>query len=218
MTKLKSACQCRCSGEQGSALLVALLSASIVTGLGLALAGLGRVETVIAVNHRMASQLVLAADGGVEAALAELPAVSDWSDVLGGVVSSRLAGHRVPPVAPGEAPLTLGQLTAAMQLAYGRMGSWGANTPQWRMFGHGWLAEIVPAAAADSDEFLATFVADDVGESDGNPQVDTNGRIQVAARASNRRGAQRTLIVLAEKSVGPSGTPGVRVLTWKEMQ
>ena len=215
MTKLKSAGR---STEEGSALLIALLAISLLAGLGLALAGLGSVETVIADNHRAAGQLALAADAGVEAVLAELQTVSHWTDILGGIVTSGLAGHAVPPVGPGEPPVTLSQLTGAIQAEYGRLGSWGVNTPQWRMFGHGWLTELVPAASPDGDEFLATFVADDAGESDGDPVADTNNRIQIAARASNRRGAHRTVLVTVEQISSASGTPGVRVLSWKELQ
>src|SRR6185503_2559240 len=215
MTKLKSGGRER---EEGSALLMALLAAALLAGLGLALAGLGSVETVIASNHRAAGQLVLAADAGVEAVLGELPPVSDWTDVLSGLVTSQLAVHAVPPGGPGEPPLTLTQLTMAIQTEFGRLGSWGSNTPQWRMFGHGWLRELVPAAAPDGDEFIATFVADDVGESDANPMADSNNRIQIAARASDSRGAHRTLLVTVEKTLGTSGIPGVRVLSWKELQ
>lgn len=214
MTKLKSPIR---SGEEGSALLIVLLASSLLAGLGLALAGLGSVESLIASNHRAAGQLGLAADAGVEAVIAELSAVANWSDIVGGVVTSRLAGHAVPPVAPGSPSLTLAQLTASMQTDYSRLGSWGADTPQWRLFGHGWLSELVPVATGDSDEFLAMFVADDVGEHDGAPFIDANGRIQIAARASNARGGHRTMLVTVEK-IGAPMSPGVRVLSWREMQ
>jgi len=218
MTKLKSECP---RPEEGSALLVVLLAASLLAGLGLALAGLGSVETAIASNHRAASQLAYAAESSAEVALAELLTVSDWTDVLSGVASSRFAGHAVPPVGPAEPPMTLAQLTAAMQTEYARLGSWGADTPQWRMFGHGWLSELVPVAApaASHDEFVAAFVADDVSEHDGNPMVDTNGRIQIAARACTTRGAHRTMFATVERiSAASGGVPGVRVLSWKEIQ
>src|SRR6188768_2351604 len=142
-------------GEAGSALLVVLLASSLLAALGLALAALGSVETVIASNQRAGSQLSSAAAAAAEGVLADLLTIPSWSDVLVGAVNSRLQGHAVPAVGPGEPPVTLAQLTAAVQSEFDVQGSWGANHPRWRLFAHGWLTELAPMAGADSDEFIA---------------------------------------------------------------
>ena len=217
MTLLKSDLH---RGESGSALLVVLLASSLLAALGLALAALGSVETLVASNQRVGSQLAYAAEAAAEGALADLLTIPNWSDALSGVASSRLHGYAVPPVGPGEPPMTLAQLTLNVQTSFDLQGSWGANHPQWRIFGHGWLTELVPMATVDSDEFIAAFVADDVGDSDGNVLVDSNRRIQVAARAMNSRGTHRSIVMTVEQTstLTSTGVPGARVLTRKEIR
>jgi hypothetical protein len=217
MTKLKSA---RTNEDGGSALLIALLASSLLAALGLALAGLGSVETVIASNQRAGSQLAYAAEATAEGVLADLLTTSNWTDVLNGVVLSRLSGHAVPPVGPGDPPMTLAQLTAVVQAENDTLGFWGANSPQWRLFAHGWITELAPMASVDHDEFLTAFAADDVAETDGDPFADTNGRIQIAARASSARGAHRTILMTVAQTTKPTpaGFPGVRILAWKEIR
>ena len=217
MTLLKSDIH---RGEAGSALLVVLVASSLLAAIGLALAALGTVETVIASNQRAGSQLAYAADAAADGVLADLLTLANWSDALNGVASSSLRGHAVPPVGPGEPPVTLVQLTAAVQSEFDAQGSWGANHPQWRLFGHGWLTEFAPMATVDSDEFIATFVADDVAENDGNVLVDSNRRIQINARAMSARGIHRSIVMTVEQtsSVTSTGVPGVRVLTRKEIR
>ena len=217
MTLLKSSLH---RGEAGSALLVVLLASSLLAALGLALAALGSVETVIASNQRAGSQLAYAAEAAADAVLVDLLTIANWSDTLSGVASSSLHGHSVPPVGPGEPPMTLAQLTLAVQSEFDAQGSWGANHPQWRLFGHGWLSELAPMATVDSDEFIAVFVADDMAENDGNPLVDSNRRVQIAATAMTARGSHRSIAMTVEQtsSVTSTGIPGVRVLTRKEIR
>jgi hypothetical protein len=207
-------------GEAGSALLVVLLASSLLAALGLALAALGSVETVIASNQRAGSQLAYAAEAAADGVLADLLTIPNWSDTLSGVAISRLQGYAVPPVAAGDPAVTLGQLTASVQSEFDAQGSWGANQPQWRLFAHGWLTELGPMASPDSDEFIAAFVADDVAEADGDPLVDSNGRIQIAARALSARGIHRSVVMTVEQTSSrtSSGIPGVRVLTRKEIR
>ena len=88
MTILKSERQ---RGEAGSALLVVLLASSLLAALGLALAALGSVETVIASTSGRAASC-LRGRGCAEGALADLLTIPSWSDVLT-VANSRLQGH-----------------------------------------------------------------------------------------------------------------------------
>lgn len=217
MTKLKSH---RRHSEEGSALIAALIAATLLLGLGLSLAGLSSVEVAIASNHRAGSQARYGADAVFESVLADLLTVPDWTLVLSGVASSRLTGSQNPPVGPGDPPLSLGQLTTALQAESDAAASFGADSPQWRLFAYGWLAELAPAAATDSDEYLIAWVADDVGELDGDPFTDTNGRLQVMARASSARGLERRINVIVGQTSGrtAAGTPGPRILAWREVR
>jgi hypothetical protein len=178
------------------------------------------VEAAIAANTRTGSQLAYAADAALEAILPELAAAFNWTDILTGTVSSSLHGFAMPPVGPGESPIGLTQLTAIVQAENDARGSWGPNSPRWRLFAHGWLTEVVPVASADSDEYVAAFVADDVSETDGNPMVDTNRRLQLSVRSSNARGMHRTVLATLEQTTErtAAGLPGVRVLAWKEIR
>jgi hypothetical protein len=217
MTKLKSNLTCR---EQGSALLVALLASSLLAALGLALASLTVVETTISSNHRAGSQAFYAADAVAEAILADLLTTPNWTDILTGAVSSRLNGHAVPPAGPGAIPRTLAQLTADVQAESDAAGVWGPNTPRWRLFAYGWLTELAPIAAGNSDEYLTAWAADDIDEADGDPLADTNGRLQFVARASSARGMQRriALTVAQTPDLTMAGSPAIRILAWREIR
>ena len=217
MTKLKSNPTGR---EQGSALLIALLASSLLAALGLALASLTVVETTISSNHRAGSQAFYAADAAVEAILADLLATPNWTDILTGAASSRLTGHVVPPAAPGAIPRTLAQLTADVQTESDAAGVWGANTPRWRLFAYGWLSQLAPIASGNSDEYLTAWAGDDVDEADGDPLADTNGRLQLIARASSARGMQRRVVVTVAQTpeLTMAGSPAIRILAWREIR
>lgn len=220
MTKLKSDPSGREDAELGSAVLLALLASSLLAAIGLALAGLAAVETGVAASERAGRQLALAAETAAELAVADLLTIPNLTDILTGAAPSRLRGHAIPPVGPGEPPLTLVQLTAAVQADYSALGSWGANSPRWRVFAHGLVTELSPAISADNDDFVAVFAADDVDEQDGDPVTDTNDRIQLMACAMNRRGARRSILITAGKTnaVMANGLPGVQVVSWKELR
>jgi hypothetical protein len=214
MTKLKA----RMASETGSVLITSMIAASLLAAIGLSLAGLGNVELAIGANHRAGSQTLYAAEAAAEGVVAELLAVSSWTDVLSGAASSRFTGSQTPPVGPGEPAVTLAQLTTALQAESDASGSWGANSPRWRLFSFGRLDELAPAAAPDGDDYLAAWVADDVGETDGDPFTDTNGRLQITARATNHRGMRRTIALMVGQTSGrtASGFPGARILAWRE--
>jgi len=133
---------------------------------------------------------------------------------------SQLSGSSVPPVMPGAPLVTLPQLTASLQFASNAAGSWGSNTPQWRLFAHGWTSDLSSTAAIAADNYLVAWVADDIGETDGDPSTDSNGRIQVMARAISRRGIQRNVALTVAQTieVTNAGAHGVRVLSWREVR
>jgi len=216
MTKVKSGWP---GTDEGSALFVALIGSTLLTALGLALAGVSVVEIGIAANHRAGAQAAYAVEAGVDVVISDLLTVPNWTDILGGIVSSRLTGSAVPPVGPGESPVALAQLTAAVQAESDAAASWGANSPQWRLFAYGWLYEAAPGSL-DSDEYLIAWVADDVGEVDNDPFVDTNRRVQVLARARSARGIERSVVAVVEQTttLTTAGLPGARVLAWREVR
>ena len=73
----------RLRGQQGTALLCALMVTTLLGTLGAALVFLVTTESMISANHRTAQQALYAADAGVERAMAGLRTLPDWRSVRG---------------------------------------------------------------------------------------------------------------------------------------
>ena len=84
MTRL----QRRLANEQGTALIVALLSTVLLTALGAAVVLVSRTETAIAANYRSSQEALYAADAAVERVMQDLLLIPRWNDVLAGTVQS----------------------------------------------------------------------------------------------------------------------------------
>src|SRR5262249_61786066 len=80
----------RLSGEQGIAVIVAVMATTLMVTLGGALILLSPSEPAIAANFRAAHEATYAADAAIERALADLRNQADWTPVLAGSVQSSL--------------------------------------------------------------------------------------------------------------------------------
>jgi hypothetical protein len=230
--------------EDGIALVVTLMAMVLMAALGTALVLTTSTEAMIAANFRNHHEALYAADAGLERAMDELPTVPDWSSLLDGSVPSAFtdgsaAGSRV---LPDGSTLDLDQVLnlancgkpttcSAADLTGNATGDrpWGANNPIWRLYAHNRLDALTPTGIIDSLYYVVVLVGDDPSETDGNPLVDgadprTNpgsGVLALRAEAFGPRGAHTIIELTVVRSdasgSGPSGQPGVRVLSWREV-
>lgn len=189
----------RISGEAGSALLVALLIAVLLAGVGAVLITITTTETLIAGAHRYIQETRFAADAAFERALLDLDAVPDWNMVLlppPANVQATFVDGKTHPIAPDAGMLDLTALTLRLQeesdLTSGP-GTFGADSPRWRLFGHASFDAILPAGALAPLAYLIVWVADDGWDGDGDPTRDSNGRLLLAAEAYGAGGTRRRI-------------------------
>jgi hypothetical protein len=173
-------------------------------------------EVAIASSYRHAQEASYAAEAAAERAMSDLHGLPDWSVVLaappGNTVSSFNDGQSSVRV-PGARVSSLSALTADLQReSDSRIGPavYGADAPQWRLFAHATLQDLLPASASSPTLYLVVWVADDGSDGDGDPERDGNGRIVVRAVAFGTSGARRSV----EVSVTRSGNGVLKLTGW----
>lgn len=176
--------------QRGAALVIVLLLTVLLVALCTAVALIADADVSIAANHRDGVVLAHQAEGAAAFAVQELALLADWTPVLAGGVSSRLAGAFVLPPAAGGASLDGPGLTSALQQATYGGSPFGADTPQWRLFGRGVPGADLPFDGLSEQVFVAIWISDDVAEVDGDPGADTNDTVVVRARAIGPRRSQ----------------------------
>jgi Tfp pilus assembly protein PilX len=227
------------SGDQGSALIIALVATVLLTSLGLGLVVLSNTETAIAGNFRVGHEALYAADAAVERAVQDLPLVADWTDVLTGAATSSFIDTTLTPIAPYGGALDLTALTAELQTWTDTTAPWGANNPHWTLFLYGPLSSLVPAGGLQSLSYIVVWMSDDPSETDGNPAKDANGVLSLIAKGLGPNGAGRAIEVTLERvqttevepdpaagtdagepedSISDAGHVGVRILSWRDIR
>ena len=216
---------CRLRQERGTALLLAIVISTILGVLASVIALTARMETLVAGGVEQGQALRYAADGALALAIADL-GPADWTGVLAGVPSSFAVGD--PGIAqafPGLGTIRLccggDSLTVAVQRAANGGKNWGANTPQWRLYGWGPVAAWLPPGETRAPFYAAVWVADDAADGDGDPAADANGTIAVYAAAMGPGGGRRAVRAVLARPVDPLGKPrvrGVRIVAWHETQ
>jgi hypothetical protein len=204
----------RLGNEQGTALVIALMSMMLLTALGAAVVMVTNTETMIANNHRNSQEAVYAADAVVERVVQDLLMVPRWNDVLAGTVQSSfidgaMAANKTLP-GGGTILLCCGTNTATAQLQADTdsLNLWGGNNPQWKLFAWGPLSELLPDSRIDSPYYVSVWVADD--PADAPPDAQGNpGSIPDNNALSDANG---TLTLHAE-AIGPTGTRKVVEVT-----
>jgi hypothetical protein len=201
----------RLRNEDGSALLLAMTLTLMVAGAGAAAVLTARMETLLAGSFTQAQQALSVAEGGLARAIQELSAQSDWSPALAGVASTFTdGGTSGARQLPGGAFVVLccggGSLTADLQLRALAGRTWGANTPQWRLYAWGAASSWLTRASA-SIFYVVVWVADDAEDGDGDPSSDSNGTILLHALALGPNGARRSLHATVRHARGEDGLP-----------
>jgi hypothetical protein len=191
------------SGEQGVAVVAALLMALLVGAIAAALVTLTTTETLISASYRHANETVYGAEAALERALHDLSVMTDWSPALSappGNVTSSFDDGEAMPRAPDGRTLDLARLTGDRQRASDdRDGPavFGADSPSWRLYAHGPARSLLALTAAppglELPLYLVVWVADDESDGDGDPAVDSNGQMLVYAVAFGPAGARRAV-------------------------
>lgn len=210
-------------GERGSALLLAMIVVMLLAAAGAAAILAAQSEVLIAASFRQAREAAYVAEGAVSRALDDLAANPDWTTVLSGtVVSTFIDGSATgskPLPSGGTAVLCCGasSLTGDLQVRGNGGADWGADTPQWQIFGWGPASAWLPAGGVRSVFYTAVWVADDPADGDGAPSADSNDTLVIMGLAIGPSGARRGVRAIVHR-LPAAGTAPVRiqVLSWTE--
>ena len=200
--------------ERGAALLIAILTTVLLAALAASLVYVSTTETLISAAFRHAEETSSAADAALERAMLDLDLLPDWTVTLLPPPANigSFSDSQAQFIAPDGRRVDLAQLTAQRQRAsdasYGSH-SLGADSPQWRLYAHAGLADILPPGTIAQPAYLVVWIADDGWDGDGNPSVDTNTRVLLHAEAYGEGGARRAF----EASVGRAAGGWLQVLT-----
>lgn len=229
-------------GERGSALVIAVLSTSVVLTLGLLLAVLTTVETDITANAHAAVQTLALAEAAAELAAADLSALASWDAALAGVATGSLFdGSRGQRRAAGAA-IDLDRETAWMLCAgpscAGRdpnamttLRPWGRNNPRWTVYASGRAATILGRDGRPAPGYAVVWVGDDPSENDADPLRDGGPPVAEAGSLENpgldtillravawgARGSRREVELVVERADKVVHT-GLRVRVWRELR
>jgi hypothetical protein len=205
---------------RGAALVVAVLTLTLVAALAAALALGATMETTISGDFARMLEARYAAEAGLERAIAELPAIGDWSLVVAGAARSTFvdgpsSGMRT---LPDGTSLDLTRVAALANTANAEQRPWGANNPAWQLFAHGRVDALLDAGSIRSSCYVVVLAADDPSETDADPAIDGavpcaagesppacnpgSGAIALRAEAFGPRGAHQVLEAIVERSSG----------------
>jgi hypothetical protein len=203
--------------ERGAAVVIALLLTVLLALLGAGLLTLTDTETLIAASYRHSQEASYGAEAALERALSDLAAMPDWTLVLAappanlmssfddGLASVRMPDGRV---------VSLAALTADRQRESDRDSGpvvYRADAPQWRLFAHAPIQDLLSPPSTAPPLYLIAWVADDGEDGDGDPGRDANGRVVVRAEAYGSGGARRAV----EASVLRSGNGVLKLAGWR---
>jgi len=204
----------RLGNEDGTALIIALMSMMLLTALGAAVVMVTNTETMIANNHRVSTEAVYSADAVVERVVQDLLMVPRWNDLLAGTMQSSFIDGAMTDTKTlpggGQIKLCCGDNTATdlLQKETDTLNLWGGNNPQWKLFAWGPMTELLPDTRLDSPFYVAVWVADDpadaIPDAQGNPG---------AAPDNNALADSNGTLTLHAEAIGPTGTRKVVEVT-----
>jgi hypothetical protein len=204
----------RLRNQDGTALIIALMSMMLLTALGATVMMVSRTETAIANNYRNSQEALYAADAAVERIVQDLLLVPRWNDILAGSAQSGFIDGAMTAVKtlPAGGRITLccgtGTATGELQAETDSVDLWGPNNPRWQLFAWGPVSQLLDNAAIDSPMYVAVWVADDpadgasLGTADGDPLSDTNGTLTIRAEAYGPGGTRKIIEVTVARTSG----------------
>jgi hypothetical protein len=206
------------NNERGIAVVIALLTMVLLGALAAALVTLTTIETLVSASFRRSLEVAHGAEAALERGLHDLATMPDWSPALSAPpanVTSSFDDGETTPRAPDGRLLDLTGLTADRQRASdARAGPaiFGANGPEWRLFAHAPLRALLAEPGPALPLYLAVWIADDESDGDGNPALDSNGRILVWSVAFGSGGTRGAIEARIERASGGA----LRLLSWRQ--
>ena len=205
----------RLLNESGAAVLIALVITMLLAVLGVGMLTLTSTETMIAASYRHAQEASFGAEAALERAMTDLAVIVDWTVVVGtpNVMSSLNDGATSVRLPDGRA-VSLASLSTDRQRESDNSAGpamYRADNPQWRLFAHAPIQDLLSSPATSPPLYLLVWVADDGSDGDGDPARDSNGRVIVHAEALGSGGARRGV----EAVVARCGNGVLRVVGWR---
>lgn len=187
--------------EGGSAILTVILVMVLFSAVAITTAVVVRVEILVADHYKDSAAALFAADAGLDAAIAELRTLPDWTIVVSGTRQSAysqgpFAGRKAVP-GGGSVFVCCGADSASARLATDTALSPlpARRTVQWRPFL--WTALDAIAPRDPPSRFLVVvWVANDEGDRAGGAANDTNETVLIRSEAMEPRGARRIVEAL----------------------
>ena len=216
--------------ERGAALLLALLSLSLVGAIAAVLVLSASADALIAGAFRDERAGVYAADAILARALDEIATMPDWTPLVDGGRSATLVDG--PPA--GTRTLSDGSTidlqqvvnmagcrkavacTAAELDAVSSRRPWGATNPRWQLYAYGPLASLLPAGD-NSPWYVALMVADDPVRSDNTVVLRAEAFGPRNAHAIIEARAARPTAGGTDYNGGESAIP-VHIFAWREVR
>jgi hypothetical protein len=194
--------------DQGVALVVVMMTISLLAALVGALTLAVITDTAIAANYRDGADVLYAAEAAVEFVLQEVAGVDDWSDLLDEGQSAFVDGPPAGIRDVGGVTVDLDRATADITLA-ATAAPGDVHLPSM-LYAFGWFRDLVPGIAGSS-VYVAVWLADrsTAPKDDAAPP----GKLSIVGEAFGTRGARRAVEVIVEKA----DISAVRRLGWREL-
>ena len=192
----------RLAGQDGTALVIALMATMLLSALGAAVIMVTNTETMISANYKNSQEALYAADAAVERVVQDLLMVPRWNDILADTAKSAFVdgSETDEKTLPGGGVMRLDTATVQLQAESDALALWGANNPRWRLFAWGPMSDMAPGTVIDSPMYVAVWIADDPAEADGNPAQDTNGTLTLHAEALGPGGTRKVIEVTVART------------------
>lgn len=196
--------------ERGVALVIVMMTITLLTALGAAITLATVTETAIAANYRDAAEAFYAAEGAVEFVMQELADVADWSDVIARPGQSAFVDG------PADGIRTVGAVTLDLAQATRDVNAI-ATTPEGAgqppvLYAFGRFQDLVASGTSRSRVYVAVWVADRSEVSGEDASVPD--ALSVLGQAYGPRGSRRTVEAIVMKT----DSSAVRVLSWREVR
>jgi type IV pilus assembly PilX-like protein len=183
--------------EHGVALVIVMMTITLLTALGAALTLATVTETAIAANYREAAEVLYAAEGAVEFVMQELAGVADWRDVIAQPGRSAFVDR------PAGGIRTVGAVTVDLTQAT-------RDSEPSVLYAFGRFQDLVGSGTGRSLIYVAVWVAD----RSKVPVDDTSEpeALSVLGQAYGLRGSRQAVEAIVTKA----DSSAVRVLSWRE--